>query len=631
MKKAFTFALAMAMAVTGFAQVKGLSHKTVSKEAAQVQVYTGLEDINANFPASTRSILVDPEETELAQTYYDWQSNSGQRNHVAVWPDGYAVMCYTMAQSADYSDRGTGLAVYDPAVGEWTYNDERVEDVKTGFGSIARYKENGLVVAAHTASDLRFWINEDFRNGGTTWESVTLTSDAQHEPGWPVVMCSGENLDIVHLLYTNNAAINGITDPILYSRWSNGSFEVEHELLPLLDETHCLDYGSNVTYFLLYNPETPNRVSFMVNSAWGDGKVVISEDNGATWSEKVFFQHPNPFGNFETQMWYPRTSSSFFDANGKLNVLYEWNGSTGAAGGDGNYYPAMGSIAYWREDLPLNSLCIGGIPNGDGFIIDTTYIYQDLFLSDWYWQDANHELLPEHIGTLEIVDAEGNVLPHDATEGFLPNTELWTEHGKYNCGKASFPTMFADGNRVFAFWSQIAGDSETMYFDGTMHYFRLFCKVSYDGGNTWDQTQQVLTNFMNTYDEMVYEQVIPYVYSDAEGEFIFVCYQNDQEPGTFVQSDESAGDNNFYRAVKVYLDYMAVEENDMTVATMNVYPNPANGAFNVTLSNESDVNIYNTVGQLVKTYSNVKEINVNLEAGVYFVNANNQTMKVVVK
>ena len=257
MKKAFTFALAMAMAVTGFAQVKGLSHKTVSKEAAQVQVYTGLEDINANFPASTRSILVDPEETELAQTYYDWQTNSGQRNHVAIWPDGYAVMCYTMAQSADFSDRGTGLAVYDPAVGEWTYNDERVEDVKTGFGSIARYKENGLVVAAHTASDLRFWINEDFRNGGTTWESVTLTSDAQHEPGWPVVMCSGENLDIVHLLYTNNVAINGISDPILYSRWSNGSFEVEHELLPLLDETHCLDYGSNVTYFLLYNPETP--------------------------------------------------------------------------------------------------------------------------------------------------------------------------------------------------------------------------------------------------------------------------------------------------------------------------------------------------------------------------------------
>ena len=70
----------------------------------------------------------------------------------------------------------------------------------------------------------------------------------------------------------------------------------------------------------------------------------------------------------------------------------------------------------------------------------------------------------------------------------------------------------------------------------------------------------------------------------------------------------------------------------MTVATtMNVYPNPANGSFRVTLNNEENVNIFNTVGQLVKTYSNVKDINVNLESGIYFVNAGNQTLKVVVK
>ena len=75
-----------------------------------------------------------------------------------------------------------------------------------------------------------------------------------------------------------------------------------------------------------------------------------------------------------------------------------------------------------------------------------------------------------------------------------------------------------------------------------------------------------------------------------------------------------------------------VEENEMTVATMvNVYPNPAQGSFNVKLDKESDVNIYNAVGQLVKTYNNVMEVNVNLEAGIYFVNAGNQTTKVVVK
>ena len=45
-----------------------------------------------------------------------------------------------------------------------------------------------------------------------------------------------------------------------------------------------------------------------------------------------------------------------------------------------------------------------------------------------------------------------------------------------------------------------------------------------------------------------------------------------------------------------------------TLATMvNVYPNPAQGSFNVKLDKESDVNIYNAVGQLVKTYNNVME------------------------
>ena len=109
---------------------------------------------------------------------------------------------------------------------------------------------------------------------------------------------------------------------------------------------------------------------------------------------------------------------------------------------------------------------------------------------------------------------------------------------------------------------------------------------------------------------------------------------NDMEPGTVVQNDETVWDNNYFRAVKVYLDYVIydVEESPLTVATtVNVYPNPAQGSFKVSLNNQSNVNIYNAVGQLVKTYNNVSEINVNLEAGVYFVNAGNQTVKVVVK
>ena len=127
-------------------------------------------------------------------------------------------------------------------------------------------------------------------------------------------------------------------------------------------------------------------------------------------------------------------------------------------------------------------------------------------------------------------------------------------------------------------------------------------------------------------------QVIPYVYTDNGGDYLWVLCQMDGEPGTCVQSDESVWDNNRYAAAKVYVDFFDVDENPMTVAQMIcVYPNPAQGSFNMTLTNESDVNIYNTVGQLVKTYNNVKEMKVNLEPGVYFVNAGNETVKVVVK
>jgi hypothetical protein len=636
MKKVFTLALVMAMAITSFAQVKGISRKSVKAEPAQTVVYTGMEDLNVNFTPTNRSIMTAPEEYELSQTVYDWQSNMGARNFTAVWPDGYAVMCYTQATNTSYSDRGTGLAIWDPAVGDWEYTETRVEGVKTGFGSIARYGENGLVIAAHCASDARIFIVEDFRQGNRDFgEGIALPVTAGVDPVWPVVQCSGENLDYVNVLITNSGASTGVgsgADPIIYYQYHNGTWTHQYEIIPNLDSNNLSDGGSNITYFMLYNAERPNRVSFILNNAWSDGKLVISEDNGATWTERVYWRHPGIELTYDDWFFYPRWTGAAFDAADNLHIVYEYNGTTGEPG-SGSYYPAVGGVGYWSEILPKNEMCIGGIGNvGEPFILDTTYMMRDLYYSEWYWSDAEHDPLPEYIGELEIVDNQGNVIPRDSQEGNWPNNELWGEHGGYNCGKAGFASMHMQGDRIFAFWSQIAGDSESMYFDGTNHLFRLFCNMSVDGGNTWLGTKQLIVDVLDKFDEMVYGQVIPYLYSDAEGEYLWYCYQNDQDAGTYVQEDDADPDNNFYRAVKVYVNYMDVEENTMTVATtVNVYPNPAEGSFNVTLNNAADVNIYNTVGQLVKTFNNVSEVSVNLESGVYFVNADNQTIKVVVK
>ena len=202
MKKIFTLVLVMAMAITSFAQVKSMSRKGFKPEPAQKRVLVGTESHQGPVFNAPRSIMVeDPVVEDLSYTTYDWQSNMAARNFVAVWPDGYAVMCYTQSTDAStsFSDRGTGLAIWDPEVGEWEYTDARVESVKTGFGSIARYKENGLVLAAHTSNDCRLFIVEDFRSGnrefGEGFAIPTTGDDGRtQDPCWPVVQCSGENL-----------------------------------------------------------------------------------------------------------------------------------------------------------------------------------------------------------------------------------------------------------------------------------------------------------------------------------------------------------------------------------------------------------------------------------------------------
>jgi hypothetical protein len=643
MKKLFTLVLVMAMAIASFAQVKSISHKPTKAEAAQQVRFTGMEELNTNFPASTRSIMTAPEETELSFSAYDWQTNAAARNFTAVWPDGFAVMCYTQATTSSYSDRGTGLAIWDPAVGDWEFTDSHAEDFsslpaseqKTGFGSISRWGENGLVIAAHSANYTHLFFCEDFRNGDRDFSTV-VTLPNELEPCWPVVQCSGENLDILHIIATQYSSTDPFDDALRYWRYENGAFTADAVLLDAFNADHMGGGGSNIAHFINYDPAHPNRVAFVLTDAWTDGKVVVSEDNGATWTDRVFYQHPGIHTTFtDISFHYPRWVDAHFDANDNINLVYEWNGSTGEPA-SGSYYPTVGGVGFWSETLPKNEMCIGGIGEvGQPFIMDSCYMNSDLYYSEWYWSDALHDPLPEYFGELMILDEDMNVVPYD---GEMPETYYWInleqkDHGAYNSGIAAFPSMVMDGDRRIAVWSMIAGDCNTVYWDGTNSQYRLFASMSVDGGQTWSMPVHLITDIMDIYDEMVYPQVIPFLYSDAGGDYIWICYQNDQETGTFVQGDETVYDNNFYRAVKVYVSFIDdVEENTLTVApSINVYPNPAQGSFNVRLDNASNVSIYNTVGQLVKSYDNVTELNVNLEAGIYFVNAGDQTVKVVVK
>ena len=652
MKKVFTLALALSLAISGMAQhrVQNRVERQTPKAEKAIKL-TGLESYsNQNtIPAQTRSMLV-PEEIELGFTTYDWQTNAGMRNQTAVWEDGFAAVCWTTASNASFTDRGTGISCFDPSTGEWSYSEGRVESEKTGFGTIARYGANGLVVAAHTASACAIYINEDFRNGGTWEDPIYLNST--YDPCWPVVQTSGANHDIIHIIATASGYdVAGVHEPLIYFQYKEGDWAKENVILDPINADHTPMLSSNDAHFLPIDYSRPNRVAAIINSAWCDGKVIYSDDNGETWKEVIYYQHPGVNAEFAAEgigFLYPRWVDGYFDANDDLHIAYEFNGTNGSAAsaiasGSG-YFPGVGGVAYWDAALPFGEGYIsegfnGKVP-GEPFVMDSMYLMQDVYAS-WFFSDATHEWpIAEYCGFMPPMLSDGGEVSVD-----FENID-WTffndhnqDHGKYNQGIAGMPTILhnpATGAIYVVYISMTPALADDVY-----PYSRLLGTASYDGGRTWEEQHVLLNDFMNTMDEMVYPQFVPYVYEDAEGYYAYFIYQNDMYPGAFVQNDNAPSDqdesDNTYRAVKIRLDdeTWAVEEVIGLDNEISIYPNPVNGMMTVTLNRAEEVVVYNMVGQKVASFNGNVGANSfdasNLSSGIYFLQAGSETQKFVVK
>ena len=173
MKKLFTLALVLLVATAGYSQVKKVSKNDAMNKVATMQVTKGMESLE-NVQNEPNMVRWDYGEGELDYTTYDWQSNAGPRTWTIQWPDGKISFAYTIASTENFSDRGTGIGTYDPENDEWTPLGGRIESEKTGFGTIARYKENSIIVAAHTATQCGVYLIEDKDN--MTANSVPVVS-----------------------------------------------------------------------------------------------------------------------------------------------------------------------------------------------------------------------------------------------------------------------------------------------------------------------------------------------------------------------------------------------------------------------------------------------------------------------
>ena len=647
MKKLFTLALALLVVVGGYSQVQKVSINDAKLNSAQEITVTGEEMYQnvGNLPNITRT------ETELDYTYYDWQTNTAAKNLTMTFPDGCVGMAYVISTNEDHTDRGTNIAIYYPEEDEWKTSEGLIEDHKTGFGCAARYGENGIVVVSRNPSSLtcEVYLIEDKDNLPHGNLAPIFIMDGAHNPHFPAVACTGPDHKHIHILVTglNEVTEDGQTNPFYYIRsLDGGQTWSDFMTIDYLGRDYCPQYGSGQDAYFMEN-KGGNRLDIVVNTRRGDGAVLTSLDEGDTWTRTEFYHHPGidvDFGEGLAYL-YPRWTSALWDNNGNLHVAYEIGGGTGDATST-SYYPGIGGVAYWNSAMPYHGEAIpefGCDPNnpkpmspGEPFIMDSAYIYYDIYRSWWLWGDAPHPMWDEFIGYVTPLDEDDQPLldPYEATEFSCYDDEM--AHGHYNGGVSEMPVLVTTANNdlLVAVW--ISMDDHNKGGQNNDHFFKIFTRASLDGGLTWTHMQNLTSDFMYSLSEFVYPQAA------ITGNTLVVAAQMDGEPDSFIigtGGDVTADDNLYqaftYNLMELFPEYDGIEEEVVHNTRMSVYPNPAVNQLNVTLSQNAGIVIYNIMGQVVMNVEGrvgVNSINISeLNAGIYFVSAGSETQKFIVK
>ena len=282
MKKLFTVALALSVALGGFAQVQKVSKNNgAMKQAAQMISVTGSEMYQnvGSQPNIARS------DTELDYTYYDWQTNTAGKNQTMHFPDGCIGFSYVYSGDEAHSDRGTNIAIYNPDTDEWTTSGGSIESHKTGFGCSARYGENGIVVVSRNPNTYtcEVYIIDDKDN--MAYQSVdpiyVMPGNADnHNPHFPAVMCTGPEHNHIHILVTalNEVTEEGQTNPFYYFRsMDGGETWEEYMTIPQLGRDFAPTFGSGQDAYFMENTGG-NRLDIVVNTRRGNGIVLTSND-----------------------------------------------------------------------------------------------------------------------------------------------------------------------------------------------------------------------------------------------------------------------------------------------------------------------------------------------------------------
>ena len=687
MKKVLFVTLAMAVAMTGFAQralvkneVKNQSVTVQKPNALRVSDGSAVQGIQFTMPEHMTQTNRDFESFETMITNYDLQSNSALGNRIAVWPNGDAsvVATWDYSGNSSFPDRGAGYNFYDAASG--TINDmpeARQEPMKSGWPTIAPCGD-GEVMASHATG-----VNLYYRptRGEGEWQLIHNWGNDYGAPTWPRVVVSGPNNKYVHLVMCKqegNSTI-GYTNHIYYVRVTRDgdNWDVPTELndFPGLDNAADGDYRNQLSADDYVMAANGNNVAVMFSSYTTEVFYMISHDNGETWERQIIAPYPilgadgnpvhavdfddYPEGMTDTISTSDCSHSIAIDDKGVVHAafgLFHWRVTDDS---HYTYYPAgYFGIVYWNSNYTNEQ---GGheIPIYGQASTDAAHQVE------WGSNGIGWTLHPDRIEELAQLDGNQANLHlfgyiDENGNGTLDYDNVLGAQWHYRSyGLASMPSVSVDerGNIaiVYSVWSETRVCVETNF-----SYRSAYVTLRDDCGTWYDDVVNLCNDFMLQYTEAYPTVASPVAYNGS----FWMYFSGDSNQGLYLDIDQenypnSNGgeltDNTIY-AVKLTpdaampgLETWNVEQHEAInpMTAVRVYPNPATDVLNIEVnasqSSAMNINVFNIMGQKVMEQNvsinagmNRPTINTaELASGIYFVtvkaNGYENTLKFIVK
>ncbi len=522
--------------------------------------FTGAEEPQ-NIPTSLDGEIRDDGEAEgshiIGTTVYDLQTNSSVARRIKKYDDGSVTAVWTMAQLADFTDRGTGYAHFDGTTWTYIHPTIRLEPIRTGWPALDVLNGKEFIMSHDAATySLQQGISDSIGLGDPiNWlfsisgASVPVEGSGSINGGiWPRMQAHENSVHVIvsYQITDSNNIVNGVKAPFVYNRSTDGGLTWQNNIgLPNYDSTRTL-YGGGDEYDIDGNED--GVLAILHGGLGEDVSLWKSTDDGATWVHSYV-------DSFEYAPDYAVTApldSPIQTNDGSVSVVVDNNGIVHAA---------------YAESVVLNDATIGAA-------------FQPGTIGLRYWTEGMDTALSVFL-PVEAFDVNG-----DGEYVIGANTTETTGSRYRNSSILTHPSITYDtlGNIFIVF--SMPRDLDTTFDGNTYRDVYIAAHNVNDDMETWS-----ISNVTNTeFTEEAFANA-----ARMSDDKIRIEYMEDFDPGTNLNNSHPITTNNI-NYIEWQNPFITGIDPVSTVSGFSVkqnYPNPFSDQtqLEIMLKNSADVNV----------------------------------------